>query len=88
MIWISLCSCYSDQNMPTSVVLRKKKPAQLMKLRGFPCFRRQTLLQSSFLPISLFSLSSAKRLFYVFLVFTETNLARLEIYTEIAELPK
>ena len=26
MIWISPCSCYSGQNMPTSVVLRKKIP--------------------------------------------------------------
>lgn len=57
-----------------------------MKIRGFPCFRRQTLLHSFFFAhFSVFALISEKT-FYVFLVFTETNLAKLEIYTEIAEL--
>lgn len=69
---------------------KKYRYAQLMKIirsGDFPAFgvKRCCLLLS---PISLFSLSSAKRLFYVFLVFTETNLARLEIYTEITALLK
>lgn len=76
--------------MPTSVVLRKKIPVRIAgEDQGISLLSAlMTLLQSSFFAISLFSLSSAKRLFYVFLVFTETNLARLEIYTEIAELLK
>lgn len=89
-------SCYISPNIYVQRCCHENKTnAQLMNMGDFPCFyntftdavgvKHCCILLS---PISLFSLSSVKRFFYVFLVFTETSLARLEICIEITELLK